>query len=77
MTDRVQPAIVGLGDDRHHVPVGERPHEIALDAVDLSDHRGLGQSRPDRRGQVGDGRAGVEGARRTVGKGDREAGHGG
>ena len=30
------------------VAVGERPDEVALDAVDLGDHRGLGQPRADR-----------------------------
>ncbi len=70
VAQREQPAIALLDDDGHVVAVGQDPVEVALDPVDAGDDRGLGQPRPDRRGQVGRGRAGGQAPIRTVGQRD-------
>ena len=50
----------------------ERAHDVAHLAVDLRGERGLGEPRPDRRGDIGRGRALGHLLHRTVGKRDLE-----
>ena len=78
VADRVQAPLVGLGDDRGLVAVGERPHQVALGAVDVGDDRGLGQPGADRRRQITRSGAGGELTLGSVGQGDGDlVGHAG
>ena len=72
MADRVEPAVVSLGDDRDDVTIGERPDKIALGAVHRTDDRSFRQTRPDRCGKIADGCPFVELTLGTIGKGDRD-----
>ena len=62
-------------DDRDRVAVGQRPHEVALDAVHLGDHRRLAEPATDGRRQLAGGGAGRHLARGTVRERDRDVGH--
>ena len=52
VADRVEAAVARRRDDGDLVAVGQRPHQIALDAVDAGDHRRLAQARSDLGGQI-------------------------
>ena len=64
--------LVARGDQREARIALERAHDVAHLAVDPRRERGLGEARPDRRGDVGRGRALGHFPHRTVGKRDLE-----
>ena len=65
-------AFVPCGNQRKLRVAFERPHDIADLAIDLRGQRGLGEPRPDRRGDIRRGRALGHFLHRAVGKRDFE-----
>jgi hypothetical protein len=76
VADRVQALLAVGGDDGHAVAVGQLGRQVALLAVDLGDHRRLGQPGADALRQAERSRAGRERTLRSVGQGDVDLGHG-
>jgi hypothetical protein len=70
--DRVAAPLAVRGDDRHGVAVPQGGDEIAFLAVDLGDHRGLGEAPADARGEVPRGGAGLQHARGAVRQADAD-----
>ena len=75
MPDVLEGRLVAVGEEANRVTVTKTRVEIDREAVHLCDERRLRQPGADLGGQIGRGRALVQGARGSVGQRDRDVGH--